>query len=270
MNGSAMTARLRKGRLSFSLRNLLVVVTVAGVLLGWKVREVNRRMRVVEWVRTVGGFVTYNYEYDENNKWIPNADPPGPTWLRNLIGVDYLAKVTRINLSNSRVTDLSPLAEITTLESLSLCGTPVVDLTPLRELTSLRTLNATRTQVADLSPLAKLTNLETLDLSGTSVTDAAPLVGFLNLKRLGLNYTAITDVSPLTNLANLDILQLRGVYRDLQSDDVMGIEWDDVNSTDELLERVPYYRPSIPADEFAELRKALPGCDIECAVRHNQ
>ena len=80
----------------------------------------------------------YDHEIDKSGKLIINAQPPGPKWLRELIGVEYFTTVVVVNLPDIKVSGLSPLANLTKLVQLWLQDT----------------------QVSDLSPLAKLTNLE--------------------------------------------------------------------------------------------------------------
>ena len=58
------------------------------------------------------------------------------------------------------------------LEGLSLGGTQVSDVTPLAGLTSLQWLVLNGT-VTDVTPLARLTSLEVLILNGTQVSEAA-------------------------------------------------------------------------------------------------
>jgi len=56
---------------------------------------------------------------------------------------------------------------------LDLSDTDVSDLSPLARLTGLRTLGLYGTKVSDLSPLAGLTGLQSLYLSGTKVSGAS-------------------------------------------------------------------------------------------------
>ena len=42
-------------------------------------------------------------EIDENGWLFPHRSPPGPTWLRNLIGIDYFATVGAVCLNTGRV-----------------------------------------------------------------------------------------------------------------------------------------------------------------------
>jgi len=91
----------------FSLRTMLVVVTVLCVLLAWKVWQVKQQRDAVAWVHQMGGSVVYDYQYDYlSTKPIiaRNAKPPGPNWLHHLIGVDYFISPHFVYLQNSNVT----------------------------------------------------------------------------------------------------------------------------------------------------------------------
>lgn len=70
--------------------------------------------------------------------------------------------------------DLSPLATLTELETLTLTSRSIVDVGPLGALTALTTLLLRGTGVSDVRPLAVLDRLRTLDLSKTPVTDLTP------------------------------------------------------------------------------------------------
>ena len=65
----------------------------------------------------------------------------------------------RLDLDNTQVSDLSPLAALHQLEVLELNNTPVSDLSPLAALHQLERLELHNTQVSDYSPLAHLTEL---------------------------------------------------------------------------------------------------------------
>ena len=62
---------------------------------------------------------------------------------------------------------LGRLGRFKGLHRLYLTDLAVSDLSPLAALTSLQTLDCSDTQVSDLSPLAALTSLQTLDCSAT-------------------------------------------------------------------------------------------------------
>ena len=73
---------------------------------------------------------------------------------------------------NSILTELSEDGK-----TLDLSGTKVTDLTPLAGLAKLEALDLRGTKVTDLTPLAGLTNLIMLDLRGTKVIDLTPIAG---------------------------------------------------------------------------------------------
>lgn len=68
---------------------------------------------------------------------------------------------------------------------------PTLDLTPLASLTALQTLTLTDTQISDVRPLASLTALQTLSLASTLVSDVRPLASLTALQRLDLRDTRV-------------------------------------------------------------------------------
>ena len=119
-----------------------------------------------------------------------------------------LSGLTTLSLYDTQVSDLSPLAGLSGLTSLYLGGTQVSDLSPLAGLSGLTTLNLIGTQVRDLSPLAGLSGLTTLDLGHTLVSDLSPLAGLSGLTTLYLGLTPVSDLSPLAGLSGLTTLNL--------------------------------------------------------------
>ena len=186
-----MNATQRKRRmLSLSLRMFIVLVTVGCVWFAWSANRAHRQRRAVEWIYEAGGRIRYDFEFREDGRSITNAEPPGPDWLREWIGIDYFATVSSVQMGRTGVSDLSPLSNLTSLEHLTLIDSQVTDLTPLAEMTSLRSMDLTHTPVSDLSPLSKrLNNLISLTLTGTKVSDVAPLASLPNLVHLNLNGT---------------------------------------------------------------------------------
>ena len=156
----------------FSLRTLLLALTAVCVWLGWTVPRANEQGKAVEWVRKMGGTVWYDYEVDEDGdaiNAIDAAEPPGPKWLRDSLGVDYFQNVSAVYLVSKPVSDLTPLAGLNNLQYLELSITEVCDVTALAGFTKLRWLHLNHTQVSDLTPLAGLNKLRFLDLDNTPV-----------------------------------------------------------------------------------------------------
>ena len=117
-------------------------------------------------------------------------------------------QIRNLSLGMIKVSDLTPLARLTSLRHLSLSGTHVSDLTPLARLISLRFLSLSGTQVSDPTPLAHLTLLQVLSLSGTQVSDPTPLARLTSLQYLLLDHTQVSDLTPLARLTSLQYLSL--------------------------------------------------------------
>ena len=220
----------RRRWLQYSLRTFFVLLTVLCVWLGWTVHRANEQRKVVEWVKEMGGTVEYDYQFDKDDVDIDDAEPPGPAWLDQLLGVDYRQEVEGVDLADTQANDLTPLAGLKRLEWLAIRGTPLSDLTPLAKLTRLQELELEYTQVSDLTPLAGLNNLRWLNLQNTQVSDLTPLAGLANLKYLYLNNTQVSDLAPLAKLTSLKWLDL--------------------------------YETPVSEEQVEELRKALPNCII--------
>lgn len=162
-------------RFQFSIRSLLVLVVAVAVVCSWfgvKMQQARRQREAVE----KASFAVYDHQFDANGTCLPGPpEPPGPPWLRNLLGLNFLADL-RIFIS-LEATD----AELRDLKGI---------------LTNLEVLDLESTQVTDvgLVDLEGLTSLGFLDLSGTQVTDAGlvHLKGLTNLLKLWLGDTHVS------------------------------------------------------------------------------
>jgi Leucine Rich Repeat (LRR) protein len=119
-----------------------------------------------------------------------------------------LTGLTWLDLNNTGVTDLTPLAELTGITELYLNNTGVTDLRPLAKLTGITWLYLNNTKVTDLRPLAKLTEITRLGLANTGVTSLTPLTKLASLTTLRLDNTGVTALTPLANLTGLKTLTL--------------------------------------------------------------
>ena len=157
--------------LRIGLRTMLIGLTVIGLLLGLIVRKSHQQRAVVVWAQQSGGRVCYDYEFASDDRWLPDAEPDSPSWIRKLMDVDFLATVAEVDVRGSEVSDLSPLTRLPDLQAVNILATNISDLSPLSTLTKLRVVWIKDTPVQDLQPLAELTNLERLYLFNTNVSD---------------------------------------------------------------------------------------------------
>lgn len=146
-----------------------------------------------------------NSRSDFDEIWAPG---PHGLWPR----VARLRPV-ELDLEHRRLTDLSPLANLTGLKILRLGGEGAFDLTdigPLSALVNLEELYINDVQLENIAPLRGLTSLAILDLRGTAVANLSSLQGMTVLSELYLSNTGVADLHPLATLSNLTVLELSG------------------------------------------------------------
>ena len=117
-------------------------------------------------------------------------------------------------LENLGITDVQ-LAEMISVGTISqnivelwLNDNKITDITPLLGLTSLEYLNLSNNQIEDISVLENLPNLWVLVLNSNQISDVSSLSELSNLWYLGLNNNQITNLNPLYNLSGLNRLQI--------------------------------------------------------------
>ena len=108
-----------------------------------------------------------------------------------------LTSLTDLWLESNAITDLSPLAGLVNLVELQLGGNTITDISSLSGLVKLTWLSLWENKITDLSPLAGLTHLTWLHFWGNSISDISPVVGLTNLIDLYLGNNNISDISPL-------------------------------------------------------------------------
>jgi hypothetical protein len=224
-------------RFRFSLKWLLLIVTAVCVWLGIISYRANRQRDAVAYIVNHDGGVSYAHAWDYSGRFpqeIKGATPPGPAWLRNLIGDHYFFDVTFMRLNEPQVTDEAgnAIAKLPKLKGLSLQGTGVSDetLKRMRGRHALRWLYLKRTKITDqgLAHVRELPNIESLALGETAITDAGlhHLSTLAALQELDLSDTSITDaglsaigkITSLkqlylygTNVSNAGLIQLEGL-----------------------------------------------------------
>jgi len=139
-------------RFQFSLRSLLIFTVLCGIMSAGVAKRIERKRRELDAVmaiRKVGGSVRYDYQSDKA------AAPPGPKWLRNMLGENIFSEVDSVDIfgNGASDSDLEHVAALTRLKMLHVWGARVTD--------------------AGVKHLKGLTQLQVLFLDGTNVSNAA-------------------------------------------------------------------------------------------------
>jgi hypothetical protein len=198
----------KRRRFQYSLRTLLVFVTLCALACSW----LAVKMRRAERQRAAATAVLEKLErggvhWDERaSQW--------PRWLRRVLGDDFFNSVVEVDLHETGVSDaeLEHLEGLDQLQTLRLYGTNVSDagLEHLKGLNQLQTLELYDTNVGDagLEHLKGLSRLQLLALTHTKVTDAGleHLKGLSQLRTLALSQTEVME--HLKGLAQLQALHL--------------------------------------------------------------
>ena len=134
-------------------------------------------------------------------------------------------KVTELDFSDSKLSDIKLLNKCKNLQTLVLTDTDVNNIEPIKELKNLKTLDLRRTDVRNLEPLKGLINLQTLVLADTDVTNIEPIKGLSKLKDLRLDGTAVSNLEPIKGLTNLERLYIENCINitDRQVEDLQKI-----------------------------------------------
>ena len=89
--------------------------------------------------------------------------------LNDLEGVQFCIHAKTIDVSNNRITDLSPLIGLKDLEELNLSDNQVGIIDELSYLKRLKSVLLSNNYIEDISPLFELKNLEYVELSGNKI-----------------------------------------------------------------------------------------------------
>ncbi|WP_136442966.1 leucine-rich repeat domain-containing protein [Pacificoceanicola onchidii] len=119
-----------------------------------------------------------------------------------------LHRVVELDFSSTRVSDLSPLADMVWLKELNFYETPVDDLSPVSDLVELTFLGAGKTKVNDLRPLENLRQLDTLVVSGTEISDIQVLARLSRLEAIWIGDTKVRTFHALKSLPYLHTVSL--------------------------------------------------------------
>ncbi|MFC4025251.1 leucine-rich repeat domain-containing protein [Oceanobacillus longus] len=150
----------------------------------------------------------------------------------SLKGLEYAVNLWNLSITYSEISDLSPLSDLDSLQSIYLYGNNIEDISPLiglekidtldlddnhiqdlsalQNMDSLRTLYLSGNNIKDIDVLKNLNNLESLYLWGNQINNISILDSLPKLRYLDLSNNSITDLTPLLSLAELESVYLEG------------------------------------------------------------
>jgi internalin A len=117
--------------------------------------------------------------------------------------------------------DLSPVADLASLEKLEITPARMLTLSPLRRMSNLSELTIIGTGVSfrdmgqsvhleDPTAISELRNLKKLGLAWLDIKDADFLTGLNGLEEIFINQTPLSDIRALGSLGSLRSVQLAG------------------------------------------------------------
>ena len=165
--------------------------------------------------RLLFGLIVFGVILGAGLIWIAKPGTPlayAEAQSRIIAAIEEDARVLRLS-GIGNLGEIPPeIADLPDLVQLDLRDTVVSDLRPLAGLEKLRILTLRDTLVQDLAPLEGLPDLDILDLSGTWVRDLEPLTRIPNLRRLDLGTTWTDSLEPITRIDNLEWVNLHAAY----------------------------------------------------------
>ena len=158
--------------------------------------------------------------------------------LATAAGLETAVSITKLDLSQNTIRDLTPLQSMANLQELYLQNNAVNDLTALSGHTSLTTLDVSFNLLSTLSPayhcnnlvalnagnnnitsiagIEKLTTLESLNVSNNTLSDISPVSACVSMRELNISNNMIEDISSLSALDKLFSLDFsRNIVVDL-------------------------------------------------------
>lgn len=208
----------------FSVRTLLLLVLVTAILLGRWRSQAERQRKAVKLISESGSFVYYHeFPHQRVGTADYSAEPPGPDWLRNIVGDEYFQTVRMVFFAPTdkamkqittslpdlrkawidayQLTDegLKQLSKVKSLEEVTISNGHNLSnnsMSTLSGLPNIRSLYIVNTPIdhRSVEHLAKLTCLQQLHLSRTLLTvdDVAQIQAMLMLRDAAMS----VDIEP--------------------------------------------------------------------------
>jgi hypothetical protein len=101
----------RKWRLRYTLRTVLVLVTVTCIGLALYTQRVRRQQQIVERIRHKSGGWTYDY-HNKNNVFHARSESWVPSWLLDCLGEDFFHCITAVRIHDESLAEAATLPHL--------------------------------------------------------------------------------------------------------------------------------------------------------------
>ncbi|MAE84737.1 MAG: hypothetical protein CMB80_18500 [Flammeovirgaceae bacterium] len=154
-------------------------------------------------------------------------------FIQSIKPLSALKKLTYLNISNTKISDLTPLRYSPRLNTLVATSSAVNDISVIQYFEGLQKLELNRTNVTSIeaiantkitdlnlsgtnvivfNPLNQMSTLKVMDLSNTAFSSTAQLSKNIDLQQVDLSRTGITSIQPLSGCQKLNYLNVSESY----------------------------------------------------------
>jgi Leucine-rich repeat (LRR) protein len=123
--------------------------------------------------------------------------------IRKLEPLTVFLQLIELAISNTMVSDISPITSLSNLTKLEISSSPIGSIERITGLSQLKHLSIENTSVEDVEPVYQLRNLISLNISGTQVKKLKGIESLQHLEVLSINNTNIKNLKPVEELRNL-------------------------------------------------------------------
>ncbi len=117
--------------------------------------------------------------------------------ISDISDLTLLKNVKAITFSANRITDITPLFELTSLERLMLNCDPIRSIEGIQALQNLESIDLSHTEISDITPLLEIPSLYSIDVSDTYVSSIDGIENLPLLIDLRIGGTNVSDISAL-------------------------------------------------------------------------
>ena len=131
--------------------------------------------------------------------------------ITDILGLEYL-NVNSINLSNNKITDITPLSKNNTIYDINLSNNNISKISGIENCKQLRNINLSNNTITDITPISKLFSMTEngesydweygegyteIDLSHNEISNIDCIGNWKNIGKLNLSYNKISNISVL-------------------------------------------------------------------------